>query len=592
MNDTREWKGRQRFFKFSTSSLENEGFATTMTTMMMTMMIRQARTNGLRSCYRILITEDKTSLQSISIGIRRYNMLRSSFINNTIAMASQRRVRPRHSYWRNPPSVIATTTFTTTVRDETSPARTSITLENPILHYKWIYPTAPNDTETHGVEHDDEYIFVFLHGLFGQSKNLSTFAQKFIQGMVYPNDFEKDGRVTQRRYSEANEGRKCSGLLVDLYGHGLSSKLSMNTAAQHLNSTNIQDILSSTLGATIRHCLVERETKKMLQPQDAPATRATHTEPTTIVPKLILVGHSLGGRVALHFVTQALLQASKARIRQSQLQDAQKYPTSMVVPKESSATSWPGQEIDSNSTVISTSHDSSKPNDQLDDIYVPLLPHHIWLLDTVPNKPDSTVVQVLEAIESIHKQKPLMKSHLQEPKESKGINDKDTVEENESLLSRNDIRQKIMKYNHNIPLGIVEWIASQWLIKEQRFLFDINVVRSIVSNLSLEENDKDNEPSVEEPKQSSKLTFWKQLDTVLQQSTNIQIHMVQADQNQAWYESAVQEPLQARLQRYENIPHPSHSQLTHHMLNESGHWVHVDNLPGLIDIMTSVSLEP
>lgn len=630
------------------------------------MILRQIRVRGQRNGYRITYITDKLLTP---FNIRRCHILEGSssikFVHHQPRRVRQHRLPQYHGIFLQlyPPSTTTTAiaSFTTTTNSDTTTIGTSESIEPPynsILHYKWIYPsrkkesnkvgdtpttTTPSpsiavddDDDDHYVDNDEEYIFVFLHGLFGQGKNLSTMAQKLLSEIAYPNQYEEDD-LQLYKYSENQRGHKCSGILVDLYGHGQSSKIATENAKH--NNDNIQDILASTLGATIHHCLVERE-RNRIQEQQQQQQQEQPSTTSAKVPKLVLVGHSLGGRVALHFIVQAILQACKEQLQQSQQQlqngtqenqtvsgqqspqeqvqqQTHLYtqnddPSSKVTSAELPTASLSDQMIDSSHDEVSTNAPASAFTsiNELEEMYVPLHPQHIWLLDTVPNKPDRTVVQVLKAIESIQKQKSLMETYLQQQQQRMKANDDDTddtnvVEDDESFLSRNDIRQLMMKYNNNIPMGIVEWIASQWLIKEQRFLFDITVIRSIVNDLLIEEKDDDEEiqkkhkksgkfglpTRVDVPKRHSKLTFWEQLDVILQQSTNIQIHMIQADRNRAWNYNTVQDPLIGALQRYAKIPHPSYPKLTHHILVESGHWVHVDNLPGLIKIMTSLPLE-
>ena len=466
-------------------------------------LLRPARMFRSRHCDWIVQRDHSTDVWSVttSTGLRNHQSLAD------MGAARRCRVGPRRNQpWRHLPFASNTkVTFTTT----TTATKTALKDQNPtlpnekILHYRWIYPTPKKEDDAKEDTAADEYIFVFLHGLFGQGKNLSSLAQALLRDWAAAHANETANTGT---------GKKCFGLLIDLYGHGQSSsKIVLDSTYDHVP---IQDILSWTLGATISHCLLERESL---------LSTATTTKTTnSVIPKLILVGHSLGGRVALHYTVQVLTQTT---------------PSS-------------------------------------------LLPHHVWLLDTVPNKPDGTVVQVLEAIESI-------------------LNKKSRD------LSRNDIRLLMTAYNDNsIPLAIVEWITSQWSITEQRFQFDIQVIRRIVNEL-LSHTDEANQHEQNQSTGSiGKLTFWEQLNVALshQSSRNnnyyhshtTRIHIVQADQNRAWDDPTVQKPLQQAIQQQQQLSsshHLSSTQLTHHVLVQSGHWVHVDNLPGLIEIMTSVPFE-
>jgi hypothetical protein len=149
----------------------------------------------------------------------------------------------------------------------------------------------------------------------------------------------------------------------------------------------------------------------------------------------------------------------------------------------------------------------------------------------------------------------------------------------------------------------IGWIALQWLPQRQRFCFDLTVVDSIIDDIIAEDILFD-DPENPAPPQFS---FWDQMKLILsfsksskssklptttttsrgrsssQRRTSIPIHIVQAGQNVAWDESPSTMQRLTGMQRVYAPPH-----LTHHVLANAGHWVHTDDLPGLLHIFTTI----
>lgn len=150
-------------------------------------------------------------------------------------------------------------------------------------------------------------------------------------------------------------------------------------------------------------------------------------------------------------------------------------------------------------------------------------PRKLWLLDTVPGKPDSSVLHTLQAAKEI-------------------------IQEGEATewKSREDVGHQLMK-KYQLPKPIATWLSSQFSMEEQEFAFDINSAISLA-------NDFPNHD------------FWDQLDSL---PKNIMVHLVQGGKNPAWASSSL--PIRQRAA----------SNFSHHELAQAGHWVHIDDPQGL-----------
>jgi pimeloyl-ACP methyl ester carboxylesterase len=163
----------------------------------------------------------------------------------------------------------------------------SYTSGGTVLHSEWI---GSNDYESEG---DNEHTIVFLHGLLGNGRNMQTMAKKMCASLDRP------------------------GLLVDLTGHG-GSKGRNDPEKTVTFDTCLADIHATLTSAGI----------------------GGGSDDDYNDSKVTLVGHSLGGRLALQYAHEQY-------------------------------------------------------HDRLD---------HVWLLDTVPGQPHASVVQVLQIAEKVLEQ--------------------------------------------------------------------------------------------------------------------------------------------------------------------------------------------
>lgn len=156
----------------------------------------------------------------------------------------------------------------------------------------------------------------------------------------------------------------------------------------------------------------------------------------------------------------------------------------------------------------------------------------LWLLDTVPGQAHDSVLQVLNAIERI----------------------------DFTNKSRSDVAQDLV--NYGLDTAIAQWLASTLQQdKETKLLkwgFDVSVVRDIMPEFQNQD-------------------FVGLLQEILKEGGNV--HLVKGGLNKAWEESPRIESQLLELQ--DEFPW----QFEQHTLENAGHWVHVDDLPGLLNIV-------
>jgi len=163
-------------------------------------------------------------------------------------------------------------------------------------------------------------------------------------------------------------------------------------------------------------------------------------------------------------------------------------------------------------------------------------PKHTWLLDTVPGEAHGSVAQVVNAISSV----PM------------------PVKNKKELV-------RILTQEKGLDLAIASWMTTN-LKKSQsdvgfEFIFDLDVAQSILDDF---------------PNQD--FCGMVQDCLVAAQGGN-KIHLVMAGKNSAWTEDII-----AQLQQM-NSTMADHSRLEMVSLPKAGHWVHIDDLEGLMNVL-------
>ena len=153
-------------------------------------------------------------------------------------------------------------------------------------------------------------------------------------------------------------------------------------------------------------------------------------------------------------------------------------------------------------------------------------PRSVWLLDTVPGIADASVVRVLRSAKAVLKEA--------------------------STQRRKDLVQRLKQDGHSDAIS--QWLASQYDVKTKTFTFDVATAESLVRDFSQHD-------------------FWLQLESL----SHVSVNLVQAGRNPAWNE------VLPEIRRFS-----VNDRFRCYLLPDAGHWVHVDDLPGLLKIFGSV----
>jgi pimeloyl-ACP methyl ester carboxylesterase len=270
---------------------------------------------------------------------------------------------------------------------------------------------------------------VFLHGLLGNGKNLRTFARELC-------------RQQQAR-----------GVLVDLPGHGSSKHCLAAT-------TSISNCLSG-LHQTLQAAGIDDDDVSWS-----------------------LVGHSMGGRIALHYAN----------------------------------------------------HLDSFPQ-----------PKRLILLDTVPGGLNASVMHVMEVAEQFL---PVVA---------------------QTNLTRKELVHKLT-HEHEIDLATAQWLGGSYDTQTREFSFSLEGAKNLVQCFF-----KRNDPT-------GPSSFVETIEHVLTHNAKIErVDIVRGGKNRSW--NSVKDQV-SQLEALERFP-PSQSQLRVHLLPNAGHWVHTDDLSGLIQVLGS-----
>ena len=161
----------------------------------------------------------------------------------------------------------------------------------------------------------------------------------------------------------------------------------------------------------------------------------------------------------------------------------------------------------------------------------------VWLLDTVPGQANESVEKVIDSVTLLLE---------------------DCV--NESLDRKQVVERLTARYG--LEIGLAQWLASSYKAKgsdgSASFGFDLDVVHGVLSDF--EEQD-----------------FFGLLSACLQ--SDVHVDLVRGGKNSGWSVDVL---------RQLGIHHGKN--FTVHVLPKAGHWVHVDDLPGLLKLMSRNSI--
>jgi len=424
----------------------------------------------------------------------------------------------------------------------TTTATTTTTKKNQLLlHSEWVHPQSPppnegDENNTATITNNNDATIVFLHGLLGNGRNVKTMARKLCRQQ------QQQQRVAAAAGEDAAATAAAAsvrGLLLDIRGHGRSklpppsSSLLLPSSGslhrlhphdhqhthdhphhhRHLQHDEQERGFASTgedgsangaavagLRPTSSFADCARDIQLTLQSRGvvAGSTTAAATAPTT------LVGHSLGGRLALQYAADRL-----------------------------------------------------EPR-----------PSRIWLLDTVPGAMNRDVRDVVDALQRFANDH---RSSRLDGSESSGDGSGSIRNSDGSIPSRKEVAGRLLEYGRDdgtgrvvIDKGMADWLASSFDDKVAgTFEFDLSVVRDLID--SFERQD-----------------FMSQLRQVVVED-GIRVDLVRGLRNPAWNSDRYRRSREAK--ELDELSNDRGDAFRVHTLPDAGHWVHVDDLPGLLKAM-------
>ena len=248
---------------------------------------------------------------------------------------------------------------------------------------------------------------------------------------------------------------------------------------------------------------------------------------------MTICGHSLGGRIALEY-SHTLSLASMAASSSS---------------SSSANTMEKKEEKDTSAADNNINHD--------DDDIITLgrkfqIPKQTWILDSVPGIADPSVHGVLRAISSIPLPVPSKKWLV------------------DTLISK----------PYNLELHLSRWIMTNLHDKNDgrglRWVFDLDIANELIMNFDNQDfvNMISNITSIPDPYSST---------------SSSSVHLVMAGKNKNWTDEIVSKLKSIHTYRREeessSLSYPTQSLFQMHKLEKAGHWVHVDDLEGLLRLM-------
>jgi pimeloyl-ACP methyl ester carboxylesterase len=165
------------------------------------------------------------------------------------------------------------------------------------------------------------------------------------------------------------------------------------------------------------------------------------------------------------------------------------------------------------------------------------IPASVWLLDTVPGSPDPVVASIVNTLVGIQ------------------------AETLKNRISRLDLVETLHA-THNIDLGMAQWLGSSFDPTTGRFMFDLDVAQQLLSDFDRQD-------------------WLRSIKDILEIGADIHIDIVRGGQNKQWEKAQEKHgSLDAVLDLVDQYPSRCHF----HVLPDAGHWVHVDDLPGLLAV--------
>ena len=158
----------------------------------------------------------------------------------------------------------------------------------------------------------------------------------------------------------------------------------------------------------------------------------------------------------------------------------------------------------------------------------------IWLLDTVPGQANDSVEKVIDAVTLF------------------------LEEASHETLDRKQVVERLTQ-RYELELGIALWLASSYKVIAKdgsaSFGFDLDAVHGVLSDFEQQD-------------------FFGLLGICLEKG--VRVDLVRGGKNSGWTVDILR---QLEIHKRENF--------AVHVLPKAGHWVHVDDLPGLLKLMAT-----
>ena len=153
-------------------------------------------------------------------------------------------------------------------------------------------------------------------------------------------------------------------------------------------------------------------------------------------------------------------------------------------------------------------------------------PRQVWLLDTVPGEAHRSVTHVMEIAALV-------------------------LQREQPYATTRDLAQDLQS-SHGLDTMTAQWLASNY--KNHDFNFDLAVAQALAADIGNQD-------------------LCQRIEAALQQG--VLVDLVRGGKNPAWKQHL------PRLQAMED-----HQSFQIHALEQAGHWVHVDDLNGLLKVMS------
>lgn len=226
-----------------------------------------------------------------------------------------------------------------------------------------------------------------------------------------------------------------------------------------------------------------------------------------------------------------------------------------------------------------TSVDATRVNEEDEDSTRLRMPKQTWILDSVPGIADKSVHGVLRAISSL------------------------SMDGTTTIPSRKCVVDALTSEPHGLDLSLARWIATN--LRDARsgtgggggrssspshleWAFDLDVANELIRNFADQDFVRMIRDVTSGSSASASASSSPRSDDDEDAIPSTDVHLVMAGRNESWTDDIVSElesiPSFIPESSSPLAPSPS-SSFRMHKLDKAGHWVHVDDLDGLLTLM-------